>query len=281
LPPSIGTEAPWIFSFSSTPPGCSWTPFECNLINELAVLWDSRSPDRQKELMEDKKTQKVFEQVKDDSSSLYTLCDSVSFVTKRTKTTTATSKLSMNFAFDAELLQNGAYKRAFRSLMRRVGARQSRDDGDSNRPMATRSPNPSQVETEQANRSTAIDRELEKDSHRLRREIQILAIGKDAPTLMKQMQVIHKNGYTQEHRIQSRLVINQYLLSTLRDAMGMAAVTEAGSTVSIEFEGHKRILDSIPNDAKLIDGFNPEVRETLCWCAKYSRTRYKLEDTQS
>jgi hypothetical protein len=254
----------------------------CSVLNqELTLLGYSRNPARQKELMEDNKSQKVFEQVKDDSSSLYVLCDSASFVTKRTKTTTATSKLSMNFAFDAELLQHRAYKSTFRSLLRRAAARQSRDDGDSNPPMPTKPLKLSQAENEHAKRSAAIDRKLEEDSRRLRREAKVLALGEDARMLIEQMKIIHMDGYTQEERLLYRLSINLYLLSTLQSAMATIAAMEADSTVSIEFERHKRILDSIPHDMKLSDGFDPEVRESLCWCAKYSTTHHEPEDTQS
>jgi hypothetical protein len=146
--------------------------------------------------------------------------------------------------------------------------------------MATKSPKPSQAETEQASRSARIDRDLEKDSHRLRREIQMLAMGKDAPTLMKQMQANDENGYTQEDRIQLRPLINQYLLSTVRYAIYMAAATETGSTVNIDFEYHRRILNSIPKDVKLVDGFNSEERQSLWCCAKYLILYYKFEDAQ-
>ena len=108
----------------------------------------------------------------------------------------------------------------------------------------------------------------------------MLAMGKDAPTLMKQMQANDENGYTQEDRIQLRPIINQYLLSTVRCAIDMAAATEAGSTVSVEFEYHKRILDSIPKDTKLIDGFNSEECQSLWCCAKYLILKYKFEDAQ-
>ena len=224
--------------------------------------------------MEDKKTQKIFEKVQDDSSSLYIFCDSASFVTKNTKTITSPLKLLVNFAIVARQLQHRVY------FLIRVAARQSRDVGDSNRLIATKSPKSSRAETEQAKRSARIDRDLEKDSHRLRREIQMLAMGKDAPTLMKQMQANDENGYTQEDRIQLRPLINQYLLSTVRCAIDMAAATEAGSRLNIEFEYHKRILDSIPKDTKLIDGFNSEECQSLWCCAKYLILNYKFDDAQ-
>ena len=61
----------------------------------------------------------MFEQLKDDSSSLIVLYDSASFVTERSLTTTATSKFSLNFAFDSELLQHRVYKGALRAFTRK------------------------------------------------------------------------------------------------------------------------------------------------------------------
>ena len=55
-----------------------------------------------------------------------------------------------------------------------------------------------------------------------------MALGEDATTLIKQMKTTHQNGYTQEERTLYRPRVNQYLLSALQSAMGMAADTEAG-----------------------------------------------------
>lgn len=92
---------------------------QINALNLLITAFQSRTLKEQQNFLEQKQPRKVFDQIKDDSTSLIVLCDSESFTTKRTKTTTATSKLSMNFVFDAELLQAKAYKSTLRSLIRK------------------------------------------------------------------------------------------------------------------------------------------------------------------
>jgi hypothetical protein len=89
-------------------------------------------------MLENKKAQQVFDQMRDDSSSLYVLCDTNSFVTQRTKTTTATSRYSVNFAFDPVLLQTRAYRNSYRSLLKRVRTtvpriRMAREDSEAKR----------------------------------------------------------------------------------------------------------------------------------------------------
>ncbi len=70
-------------------------------------------------MVEDKASRQIFDQIREDSSSLFVLHDSASFISKGTNIRTATSKLSLNFDFDAELLQHKIYKGALRALMRR------------------------------------------------------------------------------------------------------------------------------------------------------------------
>ena len=86
----------------------------------------SRTSTQQATLLASSGSQKAFQQIKDDSTSLIVLCDSASFETRRTRTTTATSRFSLKFNFDAELLQQKVYKNTLKSLMRRVSNRQSR-----------------------------------------------------------------------------------------------------------------------------------------------------------
>ena len=93
---------------------------QINALNLLITAFQSRTFKDQQTLLEQSQSRKVFDHIKDDSSSLIALCDAASFTTKRTKTTTATSKFSMNFDIDTELLQARAYKSTLRSLMRRA-----------------------------------------------------------------------------------------------------------------------------------------------------------------
>lgn len=221
--------------------------------------------------MVDKKSQKVFDQVKDDSSSLCVLCDSASFVTKRTKTTTTTSRLSMNFAFDNELLQHRAYKSTFRSLLRRAAARQSHESSD-------KAPKMTEEDIEQAERNAAIDREIKEDSRMLRREMKILALGSDAPKVIEQLRTIHLNGCTQEKRSLYSMTIHKHLLSELRFAMNAVAAVDVKTKDDPEFAGHKQVLDSRRSDGAISDGFDSDTRKTLRWCAEYCNNHYYILD---
>ncbi|KAI9816190.1 MAG: Guanine nucleotide-binding protein alpha-2 subunit [Pycnora praestabilis] len=70
-------------------------------------------------------------------------------------------------------------------------------------------------ETEQKKRSQMIDRRLEEDSRRLRRECKILLLGSGESgksTIVKQMKIIHQNGYTVDELALYRLTIYKNLI---------------------------------------------------------------------
>ncbi|PYI32360.1 guanine nucleotide-binding protein subunit alpha gpaB [Aspergillus aculeatinus CBS 121060] len=70
-------------------------------------------------------------------------------------------------------------------------------------------------DVEQKRRSQAIDRKLEEDSRRLRRECKILLLGSGESgksTIVKQMKIIHQNGYTVEELSLYRLTVYKNLL---------------------------------------------------------------------
>lgn len=70
-------------------------------------------------------------------------------------------------------------------------------------------------ETEQRKRSQMIDRKLEEDSRRLRRECKILLLGSGESgksTIVKQMKIIHQNGYTVDELALYRLTIYKNLI---------------------------------------------------------------------
>jgi hypothetical protein len=71
-------------------------------------------------MLEHKKSRRVFEQIRDDSSSLIVLRDSASLFSSSTHTKANSSKLSMRFGFDGELLGSRVYQGTMRSLIRRV-----------------------------------------------------------------------------------------------------------------------------------------------------------------
>ncbi|KAG2415250.1 guanine nucleotide-binding protein alpha-3 subunit [Aspergillus terreus] len=68
---------------------------------------------------------------------------------------------------------------------------------------------------EQKRRSQAIDRTIDEDSKRLRKECKILLLGSGESgksTIVKQMKIIHQNGYTVEELAMYRLTVYKNLL---------------------------------------------------------------------
>ncbi|KAL4809366.1 guanine nucleotide binding protein, alpha subunit [Aspergillus unguis] len=78
-------------------------------------------------------------------------------------------------------------------------------------------------DVEQKKRSQAIDRRLEEDSRRLRRECKILLLGSGESgksTIVKQMKIIHQNGYTVEELALYRLTVYKNLLECAKALIG-------------------------------------------------------------
>ncbi|KKY28296.1 putative g protein complex alpha subunit [Phaeomoniella chlamydospora] len=72
---------------------------------------------------------------------------------------------------------------------------------------------------EQKKRSAAIDRKLEDDQKKLRRECKILLLGSGESgksTIVKQMKIIHQNGYTPEELALYRLTIYKNLVDCMK-----------------------------------------------------------------
>ncbi|KAG9245750.1 G protein alpha subunit [Calycina marina] len=70
-------------------------------------------------------------------------------------------------------------------------------------------------ETEQKKRSQQIDKKLEEDSKKLRRECKILLLGSGESgksTIVKQMKIIHQNGYTVDELALYRLTVYKNLV---------------------------------------------------------------------
>ena len=66
-------------------------------------------------------------------------------------------------------------------------------------------------------RSDAIDKQIEEDSRKLRKECKILLLGSGESgksTIVKQMKIIHQNGYNQDELLMYRSVVNKNLLDS-------------------------------------------------------------------
>ncbi|KAG8974264.1 Guanine nucleotide-binding protein alpha-2 subunit [Tulasnella sp. 425] len=69
-------------------------------------------------------------------------------------------------------------------------------------------------------RSMAIDKQIEEDSRRFRKECKILLLGSGESgksTIVKQMKIIHQNGYTPDELAVFRLVVYKNLVDSARD----------------------------------------------------------------
>ncbi|KAI9798508.1 MAG: Guanine nucleotide-binding protein alpha-2 subunit [Piccolia ochrophora] len=78
-------------------------------------------------------------------------------------------------------------------------------------------------EMEKKKRSQMIDRRLEEDSRRLRRECKILLLGSGESgksTIVKQMKIIHQNGYTVDELSLYRLTIYKNLVDCAKALIG-------------------------------------------------------------
>ena len=78
----------------------------------------SKTTFEQKLLLENPLSRDVIDKVKDDSSSMVVLGDMDSDITKQTRSTDNSSKLSRVFQFDTELIGSAVYQRAVRSMVR-------------------------------------------------------------------------------------------------------------------------------------------------------------------
>jgi len=88
--------------------------------------------------------------------------------------------------------------------------------------------------------SAAIDRQLEEDARRLKKECKILLLGSGESgktTIVKQMKIIHQSGYSHDERLVFRSTIYKNLLD------GSKAICEALEKLEIEPE-HEATLVS-------------------------------------
>lgn len=84
----------------------------------------SKTLSEQKTLLEALESRRIFDQLKDDSSSMVVLRDAASCASKSSQSTGTSSKLSKVFpGLDAELMSSLVYQRAVRSLFKRASGK--------------------------------------------------------------------------------------------------------------------------------------------------------------
>lgn len=79
------------------------------------------------------------------------------------------------------------------------------------------------ADLEQKKKSQMIDRKIEEDSRRLRRECKILLLGSGESgksTIVKQMKIIHQNGYSVEELIFYRVNVYKNLIDCVKSLIG-------------------------------------------------------------
>lgn len=134
----------------------------------------------QKTLLEKAATRKIFQRIRDDSSSLYVQRDSSSLSSRWTDNL---SRISKVFDFDRELFVSKVYENALRNSLRdtaqKLRRRSSLDKSS----------------VEDIIRSKVIDRELEQDCRRLQREVKVLLLGNPecGQSILNDMRIDH--GY--------------------------------------------------------------------------------------
>jgi hypothetical protein len=167
----------------------------------------------QKVLLEKSSSRKVFKRVEDDTASLYVHRDTASLYSRCTDTL---SKISIVFNFDHDLFITKVYERALRGSLKASLRRQQADFELSKMPAL--SPLKKQEMEKQGRQSEAIDRQLEEDRKRLRREVNVLLMGGDndgQEMMMKQMKIIQQNGYTMDELRMYRLSVRQTLIAAM------------------------------------------------------------------
>ncbi|KAL2061097.1 hypothetical protein VTL71DRAFT_9149 [Oculimacula yallundae] len=98
-------------------------------------------------------------------------------------------------------------------------------------------------ESEQKKRSQMIDKKLEEDSRRLRRECKILLLGSGESgksTIVKQMKIIHQNGYTVDELALYRLTIYKNLIDCAKALIGAMRQfgIEPASSANVEYSNY-------------------------------------------
>lgn len=182
----------------------NWLDPICHPISFCTCPADSRSSrthSEQKALLEGEKNRRVFEQIRDDSSSLVVIYDSDSLFSAGTDTEVNSPRLSTKFIFDGELLGSKVYQGTMRSLIRRMMHRGSKAGTES---IKSQSTGRSLLSEEKCNtaRSNRIDALISKSSKDFERKVDVLVVGlsqSGKSTLLSRMrqlqEPIHHDSY--------------------------------------------------------------------------------------
>lgn len=121
--------------------------------------------------------------------------------------------------------------------------------------------------------SAAIDRQLEEDARRLKKECKILLLGSGESgktTIVKQMKIIHQTGYSHEERLMFRTTIFKNILD------GSKAICEALEKLEIEIGHDETMVSRHPCIFDMLEHSGNIVPSLCTCCDSYTVCRIKL-----
>ncbi|MCJ1283789.1 hypothetical protein MMC26_003120 [Xylographa opegraphella] len=141
----------------------------------LLTACNCKTSSEQKKILEKPTAREVFNQIKDDSSSLIVLHDTASSFTACTNSTGSSSKWSKIFPFDAELLKSPVYQRAVRAVFKPSRRRDRNIEADLIKSVGTL--RHQQMEEYSRIRSEHIDDSIRENQKQMRNVIKVLLMG--------------------------------------------------------------------------------------------------------
>lgn len=114
-------------------------------------------------------------------------------------------------------------------------------------------------------KSKEIDEQLKIESEKANKDVKILLLGAGETgksTIVKQMKILHQNGYTQEERLKFKPIVYNNIIESL------ATILQAMSDLNISLDNPERNVDSeilfhYVNNAKAKEIFSTELNEAM------------------
>jgi guanine nucleotide-binding protein G(i) subunit alpha len=155
-------------------------------------------------MLEKTSTRKIFNRVKDDTSSLYIQRDSASIYSRCTDNL---SKISRIFEFDRELFTSKVYEKVFRGSLKDTVENMRREQ---QQPRARGT-------SEEEKRNKRIDRELEEQAEKRSREYKVFLFGdRDwAQIFIKAMRIAHWDDFTDKEREEYQEVVMNNIIRVM------------------------------------------------------------------
>jgi len=176
--------------------------------------------------------------MKIDTASLVVHRDTDSFITQISDNL---SKLSAVFTFDRELFVSKVYERALRGSVKESLKIQQGHLDFVKESLKIQQGHLDFVK-ESLKRSKAIDRELESDRLRLKTEYKVLLLGSSSSgkeRMVKEMKILHQNGYTTEELISYRLAVYKNVIDSIKSLIEAMRQFE----IELEDEADRKLRD--------------------------------------